>query len=353
MSGRDMTFGGYQTRRDAVAKLRVVEAEIAAGTLGKHNELKFGDYVAGWLDSKSLSLKYSSYKDYRQVFENHVLPSFSNRLLCEISPMDIQQWIDALSRSGMSSSTVNKCYRYVRSCMKQAESWEVISRSPCRSIVLPRVDRPELEFLKPAEIPLLLEKSLEPERTLYGLLAMSGLRLGEGISLAWRHIHFEDSVISVERSWSYASRIFQEPKTRKSRRAVPLMPLLADMLYPQRGEPHSLLFTRDGKTPIDMGTVDRRFKKALREANLRSVTVHSLRHTYASSLLACGASVKALQVALGHASASMTLDTYSHLIQEDLGSSVALAAEMFSGGKGHFLTLPGGTWGAQPVACTS
>lgn len=73
---------------------------------------------------------------------------------------------------------------------------------------------------------------------------------------------------------------------------------------------------------------------------MKHVTIHSLRHSYATSLLSYGASVKAVQNALGHASAMMTLNVYSHLIQEDMDPVLAKASRAFSKGNTNVLQFP-------------
>ena len=184
---------------------------------------------------------------------------------------------------------------------------------------------------------------MEPERDLVALLAWSGLRLGEGLALAWRHIDFESNAVIVERAWSYWGG-FQEPKTSGSRRAVPMLPILRvhlQELYRSHGEPlpDTLLFSHDGEKPLDPSNVRRDFEAALKRAGLKHVTLHSLRHTYASASLSSGCSIKALQRSLGHASATMTLNTYSHLIQEDHGRSLMRTSALFEGGEGEVILL--------------
>src|SRR5450756_1728256 len=149
--------------------------------------------------------------------------------------------------------------------------------------------------------------------------------------------------IIVERSWSVHGG-FHEPKTTSSRRAVPMIPGLAAELrehFEQQGEPgpDALLFSFDGEQPLDFGNTRRRFYAALKAAGLRHVSIHSLRHSYASMMLACGASVKALQRSLGHASATMTLNVYSHLIPESLEPVLMRANALMTGAGGKVISL--------------
>jgi integrase len=103
--------------------------------------------------------------------------------------------------------------------------------------------------------------------------------------------------------------------------------------------PDTLLFSFNGTVPLDPGNTRKELYKALDRAGLKHVSLHSLRHSFASFMLASGASVKALQRSLGHASASMTLNTYSHLIQEDLGNALLRADELVTGVGGKVVSI--------------
>jgi integrase len=200
--------------------------------------------------------------------------------------------------------------------------------------MLPRVPRDELDYLKPSEINALLNASPEPERYLFAVLAYSGLRLGEALALRWRDIDFGLGTIRVQRAYSVHGGI-QDPKTASSRRAVPLLPVLVDLLEPKRSKPDELLFSKakDGKKkrPIDPDNARKVFNDAVKAAGLKHVTMHSLRHSYATVMIASGASIKALQRALGHASVHMTLNTYSHLLEESMEEPVLKADSLFRG----------------------
>jgi integrase len=342
IDGREQQLGSFTLKKDAEACLRRVQREIAAGTYGR-KDITFGEFYRQWFEAKSKSLKPSTWANYEHTFRLHILPYFTRRHLSKITPLIVQAWVNELSQTKLAPATIEKCYRSLRSCLKQAEAWDLIDRNPCRSIDRPRQNQEELSFLKPEEIGRVLDAAEEPERTLFAVLAFSGLRLGEALGLAWKHISFEDNAIIVERAWSYWGG-FQEPKTPTSRRAVPMLPTLAGLLHEhyQREStpaPDILLFSFGGEKPIDAANARKEFLKALNRASLKHVTLHSLRHSFASTLLASGASIKALQRSLGHASAVMTLNVYSHLIQEDLGNALLRADQLMTGAGGKVVRL--------------
>lgn len=334
--------GGFKLKKDAEALLKRRVGEVAAGTYGRE-ELTLGEFYARWIASKH-NLKPSTMVSYEHTFRLHILPTFEGEHLRAITPPDVQRWIDGLAGSGLSPATVGRCFRYFRACMKQAEAWDLIDRSPTVKISLPRKDAGELDFLEPDDILRLLDAAREQERPLFATLAMSGLRLGEALSLRWRDVDSAMRAIIVTRSWSYHGG-FVEPKTTSSRRAVPLLDALSDILhdyYHDEGgpAPDDLLFSVDGEKPIDPANARKRFIEALDAAGLKHVTMHSLRHGYASIMLSCGASVKALQQALGHASATMTLNTYAHLVPGDMDATLVRANRAFVKGDGKVVPFP-------------
>ena len=362
IDGRRRTFGSYKTKRDALAKLREVEKQAADGSLDQEKAATFGVFYKHWIAAKEKSLKAATLIDYRHTFKNHILPFFAEKRIDAIKPQDVQEWINSLELAAvkqakskkapekkdqpkkLSPSSTAKCFRYFRACIRQAETWGEIEKSPCRGIELPRINREELQYLQPGEIAALIAECREPERTLFTVLAYSGLRLGEGLALRWRDVDFEMNAIKVERSYSIYNG-FTEPKTYSSRRAVPMFPSLAARLrdfYRLQGNPapDALLFTVNGETPLDKGNVRRQFYKALKAAGLKHVSVQSLRHSFASVMLASGASVKALATCLGHSSPVMTLNVYSHLITESVEPVLMKADALMTGAGGKLAYLP-------------
>jgi integrase len=329
----DRSYGGYRTRRDAEAALRKAESEIAAGTYGRENPT-LKKFYKEWIAAKQKTVKPGTLTDYELTFRLHILPGLGDAKLPDITPADVQAWVDSLSNKKLSPSSVNKSYRYLRNCLNNAVAKDLLDRSPCRGIIVPKSEREEFDLLDASEVRDLLGAAEDPERTLFAVLAYSGLRLGEALGLKWRDIDFEKQCIRVERTFGQYG--WGTPKTQTSRRAVPLSPLLAAVLVEYRSRMHETapdnpLFSHDGTRPLDQSNTRRDFNAALKHAGLRHVTIHSLRHFFATNMLASGCSIKALQRALGHSSATMTLDTYAHFIPESAAEAVTRFDALVSG----------------------
>lgn len=360
--GRQYSFGGWPTKKAAEARGKVIidlvaansatteeEAlvleQLAAGTFGQDNQdLKFSDLYQRWISAKSQSKKASTIKSIKSAYKNHLEGFFGETRLSEITPLMIQEWVSEMGEKDLSPATTGKVYRYFRACIRQGYNWDLISVNPCRGIELPRVEKGEMEFIDPSDISRLLEQLRDPYRTLTTVLAFSGIRLGEALGLAWKHIDFEHNAILIERAVEFHTGELQDPKTPAARRAVVMLPALKPVLQDYHGsqedpDPDDFLFTREDGRPLSTSTVEKKFAKAVEASKLKDVPLHSLRHTLSSSLLASGASIKALQRTLGHTTATMTLDTYSHLLQEDIESAAAKASQLLTGGEGKLRKL--------------
>jgi len=321
-------------KKDAEVLLRRRQQEVVAGLYGRE-DIPFEELYNRYMTSKRKSLKPSTIKSIESSHLQYIEPYFSESMVSTITPLLVQSWVDDLSNR-VAPATARKAYRYLRSILKQAEAWGLIEDVPCRpkAIILPSDTNDEMVFLGPSEVHRLLDSSQGFYKVLYSLLVYSGLRIGEAQALTWRRINYGENTIIVERAWSSMNG-FTKPKTPGSRRAVPMIEVLSEVLkeyqYRQTCESDNLLFPakRNLNKPKHHSIINRNFKAALKRAELKEVTVHSLRHTFVSVMLASGASVKALQRALGHSTATMTLDTYGHLIPEGLGDSLSRANDIF------------------------
>jgi integrase len=151
------------------------------------------------------------------------------------------------------------------------------------------------------------------------LLGWSGLRWGEVVALRDRRVHVDRRRIRVvEAVTEVGGRLeWGTPKTHEGRTVI--VPRFVAAMLPV-GDPDDLVFTAPKGGPLRTSNFRRDvWHPACRIAGMpEGLLVHDLRDTAASLMIASGASIKAVQRALGHASAKMTLDTYGGLFEDDL-----------------------------------
>lgn len=326
--GKELSLGGYSSRRDAKAALQHADSEVANGTFQRRNP-RFSDFYTEWIAAKAAALKGTTRVSYEHTFRNHILPYFGGLHLDDIDPDQVQRWVVEMQGKGLAPATVRRAYRYLTSCVNVAVERGYMD-NPFRSIILPRQERKEVDCLKMEELGYLADAAPEPYDCLFKLLAYTGARVGEALALRWRNVSFKDNAILIIASWSPDGG-FTEPKSKAGRRAVPMMATLRAALleyYGRQGEPDPDALLFPGKAPgkpLHFSSVSRAWHAARKVARLREVSPHSARHTFATTLIGQGASIKAVQVALGHSTVTLTLNVYGHLLESDLAGALERA----------------------------
>jgi integrase len=244
--------------------------------------------------------------------------------LSALRSQDIQAFYASLS-----TSQARHVHAPLRSAFSQAVRWHLIHSNPCDAVELPRHQAKEMYAFSRDEAARFLAIE-DKHRTLFAFLLLTGARPSEALALRWSDIDFTHATASIQRTLQWhkgkgAGWYFAETKTRRSRRSVPLPSGLVQQLKDHRikqaeellqlGVRSELCFTNEIGNPILLGNLAKRnLRRVLAKAKLpATVTLYSLRHSCASLLLQAGVHPKVVQERLGHASITLTLDTYSHI----------------------------------------
>ena len=323
---------GFKTKRDAELFLSTVEIAKAKGEFIDLSaaEVRVSTLGAMWITSRERILKPSTFRSLESAWRIHVLPKWGKRTIGGIRHSEIQAWVSEMAQN-QSATNVLRAHGILASILDTAVKDRSLSANPARDMALPKKGKKRKAYLTHAQVELLATKAMEP--TLVRLLAYTGLRWGEATGLRIRHLDLargraliEDNAVMVNNTV-----IIGTPKTHKSR-SVPVPPFLVEdlALRVQVRQREAYVFG-GGEAPLRLpnskngwfaGAVSRAQKD---DPELPRVTPHDLRHTAASLAVSAGANVKAVQRMLGHASAAMTLDTYSDLFDDDLDAvSIAL-----------------------------
>ncbi|MDP9262445.1 MAG: site-specific integrase, partial [Actinomycetota bacterium] len=156
------------------------------------------------------------------------------------------------------------------------------------------------------------------DRAIWATAVYAGLRLGELQALDWNQIDLEKNLINVERSWDRIAG-FIAPKSRSGERRVPITNTLRTHLINHRlqqgtGGQGLLYPNQNGDRPFNPSIINLRARTAWKNQHLTAITLHECRHTYAAYMIAAGVNTKALSTYMGHASITITLDRYGHLL---------------------------------------
>jgi len=334
---------------DAQRRLRELLSSLDKGVFTPLGKLTVADllnqFLQGYVKAKCSQ---KTQDGYRMTIERHLIPALGHILLKHLTPQAIQAYYGQACEK-LSARTVHKHHRLLKQSLKYAVRQGYLGRNPCELVDSPAWKAKPMRTLTPEELKNLLEvASTSRFYCVFYMAVASGLRQAELLGLRWRDIDLDVQSISVCQVLYKHQGIceFKEPKTEHSQRCVRMTKNLVDYLNEYRGEreslslhlgrllkPDDLVFANAEGDPLDPSVLSHSFAKIAKQAGLKNVRFHDLRHTFASLMLLRGAKPKVISEALGHASVAFTMDTYSHIIEGMQSEAMALLDEVLPPGK--------------------
>jgi len=348
----------FDTREDASLYLAKSRTEKLRGEFRPPAKIRFREFAAEWLrDYAQGNVRPSTFAGYETVLRNHLVPEFGELHLNEITRKAITAFVadwraggpryrervrlareleatrakvegrpPRSVRLGNSPKTISNAIVPLREMLGHAVEWGYLSTNPAAGIKRPQLEHAEMHFLDADEVRRLLEAARPEWRTFLLCAVTTGMRIGELLAVRWGDVDWQRRRIWVRRSVDRGGR-FSQPKTAKSTRAIAMPPTLVSALREHlmasrfKGEDDLIFATRKGTPLVSNNVVRREFKPTLRRARLPQIRFHDLRHTFASLLVAQGEHPKLIAEQLGHASAQITIDRYSHLMDQSYGDA--------------------------------
>lgn len=288
-------------------------------------------------------LKPKTRAGYEELLRSLILPKFGDLELRHISSVLVREWQADLLETGLSPARVRQARGVIHAALDLAVEDGLLANNPVAKVAAPKVRARRQRFLTEEEVDSLAEacdRRQGGSGTLVRFLAYSGLRWGEAVALRRQHIEPEHRRVRVEESATEVGGRLEwgKPKSHETRTVI-LPRFVIDELVPRLYSMSSedLVFTAPRGGPLRGPNFRNRvWSPAVAEAELPSDLVpHDLRDTAASLMIASGASIKAVQRALGHASGKVTLDIYGGLFEEDLEALADRMEERHAARRGH------------------
>ena len=265
---------------------------------------------------------------YEMVLRRYAYQTLGNGSLSSILPSDIQSWVKRLENGDPATgqrplmpATIGVAHSIVSSVFQAAIRDRRIVANPCDGSRLPKTETVRVVPPTTAQVQALHDAIAAPYRAMVTLAVGTGTRQGECFGLSVDRVDFIRRTLHVDRQLvkvTGRAPFFGPPKTAASVRTIPLPQVVVEALSAHLAQygagPGGQLFQLDGLPIRRSSFFQRVWRPALKAAGLpRDTHFHALRHYYASLLIRHGESIKTVQARLGHASATETLDTYSHL----------------------------------------
>lgn len=303
-TGKRIHFYGHSVRD--------IDAQIMAYTAKQETGVLFQAVAKEWWDAHSATLAPNSLKNYKPAYRRAV-DEFGNIPIRQISPRDIKHFIAAFSRGGRARKTVSTQLLVCNLIFSYAVEVGDIEFSPTTHIRVPANLPASHRDAASEEDEAVIKRSADVW-LLPTLILYTGLRRGEALALTWGDIDLDSQEIHVTKSLYHEGDrpYIKTPKTASSVRMVPLLRPLRDVLPPP-GDSADYVFSRDGGTsPLTNRQYQTLWAHYVAATGI-TCTAHQLRHSYATMLHECDIDVKDAQGLLGHSTAAMTMDIYTHV----------------------------------------
>ena len=306
---------------DGQAWLDEVTASVVTGMYVDPDagKLTFSDYWQQW-SSRQIWVRGTK----ESADQAAASATFSQRRMNTMKRGHSEWWIKGMTAGErpLAPSTIRTRYNYVSMSFRAAVRDRVISVDPTAGVRLPRARRAEHTMVipTPGQVRAALDHAAPEHRALVAVCAFAGLRLGEAAGLRADDLDAAAGLLSVRRQVQGTNVANAEvvPPKAGSERVIAVPAELVDILREHinaigtiRAEGY--LFTSGGHL-LNRSSAGHIWRMIRKRAGLPAeYTLHTLRHFYASALIAAGCDVVTVQRALGHAQPSITLNTYSHL----------------------------------------
>ncbi len=332
---------------------------VADGLDMRADRLTVADYLTAWLDDvAAFKVRPRTLEGYRQHVRDHLTPAIGAHTMAALSAGHVQRMVKAKAAAGLSAATVQRIHATLRMALADAEHKGLIGRNPARFVDLPTVRRQPPEAMEPARAAAILTAVKGHRLEALIIVAMlTGMRQGELLGLPWKAVDLVAGRLTVGQSLTRrraAAAVLTEPKTKRSRRTLPLPPPAVAALQAhserQRFEERAagaawqntdgLVFVAENGGPLDASTALRALRLPIAAAGLPTMRFHDLRHAYATLALQAGANLREVMEGLGHADIGTTGNVYAHVtpatlrrVGDDLANLISSAGE--GGGKGR------------------
>lgn len=349
--------GGFRTKREALAAELSIKSELARGTWVDQSSLTVGEHVLRWLDQHSHNIKPTTHQSYAANVTNHIIPHLGHIKLQELTVAQLNEFYSTLLTNGRIKTGSDKggslsptTVRYIaiilgKSLQDALESGQVV-RNVAVAARKPRISQEtknEVRTWSASEVAQFLDStSVDRLHPLWVLYATTGLRRGEGLGLRWEDVDLQGGHASIRQNLVVVrgGLKFGTPKNNRGRqislanqtakalstwRAVQLTEKLA--LGVTWDNSSGNVFTREDGSPLHPDRVTSEFRRSQKRTELPKITLHQLRHTWATLALQAGIQPKIVSENLGHSSIQITMDTYSHVLPTMTTDAVARVAD--------------------------
>lgn len=320
------------------------EQRCQGGAPVQFDKLKFSEFCNGLYAKNHLStLKEKTRDGYIEIINKRLNPYFGDLYIRKITPLSIKTWLSSLKRldtstrkGSLSPNSAAVWFRTLSAIMGKAYEWQIIDENPCKRVKSPRkatVDVKAWELKDARKVMSKLHEYPDIRISMFvELVLKTGIREAEAAGLEWQDIDFDKNYLVITRTTQYITgkgMIEGTPKSDTGRRSISFDNDLKDSLLKYKewqsaefekigtqyvGAPgdEAHLFTNWNGAPINDKTLRKWLRKFEIWCDVPTITVHGLRHTFASILIAHNTDARTVAAILGHSDPSLVMKVYAN-----------------------------------------
>lgn len=304
--GRTETLPLGSTEKDALERQAELRQKKAQGVKVVPTNITLEQWLADWLEEQKPRLRASTLESYENAVKR-LKGRIGRRRLRDVD-VDVVASLVAQMQKDYKAWTIRGTLVVLSRAMQTAVRRGYVAQNPVRGLdksERPKGDQRRMRILNSEEITALLPAVNDQYRSLITILVFTGMRIGEALSLEWSDVDWDAGLIHVRNG-----------KTDAATRAIVMMQSLSRVLRAHQmasGRREGLVFTTEAGTEVTRRNALRGLAAASKKAGQEKVTLHELRHTFASILIGQGMDVTFVADQLGHADPAITLKVYAKL----------------------------------------
>ncbi len=326
---KQYTSKGYNTKKEAELeeakfRIKIQEKKISL------NNITFNDVYQEYIDYKSKLVKLQTLNKIKEL--SRYLQPIMNIKVNDLDIATYNKYNLYVDKEGYSVNHKNKILNLLKNLIEYSHKYYNTSDTILTFIENYKEVNPfkkEMQFFTYEEF-LKFESVIDEldYKTFFEVLYYLGLRQGEACSLTWSDIDFKKSEVSINKTITTKLKgqlyTISSPKTKKSNRVLPIPKKLLESLKTLKNNAKKKKYFKEtwfvfgDELPFRETTIQVRKNKYCKLAGVKQIRIHDFRHSCASFLIQNGASIVLVSKYLGHSKISITLDTYTHLYENEL-----------------------------------
>ena len=305
---------GFATKKEALGFERDFLEKQSANP-----DMTFQNLYEIYMEDMAARLKQSTLLTKKAVLQTHILPFFGSKPINEIKASDVRRWQAKLmsSPNNYSQTYLKKINTELNSIINYAKRFYDLNTNPCgKAGTIGKAKAEEMDYWTYDEYIAFREgiKDKPLSYICFEVLYWTGMREGELLALSPADIDLDNKTISINRTYQRieGKDVFTSPKTRKSKRKIPIPDFLCQELsdYIQS---RYMLDADERLFPVTKSYLSHEMIRGCKNTDVKKIRIHDIRHSHASLLINQGCDALMLADRLGHEKVSTTLNTYSHL----------------------------------------